>query len=241
MIDRIIETIKNIFGKNNNESNKQTIETGNKKGISYEDKLLQQYGNCEEKKTYNIKILFITDTHNCLTYDKETLEKIKSYRDYDCCILLGDHSANDLYEILQIVPKEKIYGVLGNHDGWDKYKEYSINDINGKVVNIKGIRIAGISGSYKYKDSDKYALYTHEESIEIANRLEKADILITHDKAFTQKEIDEAHDGLKGITEYIYKNQIPVHIHGHLHEEKKETLKNGTVSICVYKVKYMQF
>lgn len=207
---------------------------------SFEDKLFEEYSYCNNLKKYNLKILFIADTHNCLTYDKESLEYLQSVKNYDYCILLGDHSANDLYEITKVIPKEKLCGVLGNHDSWGKYKEYSIENIDGKVIDIKGIKIAGISGSFKYKNSDQYALYTHEESIEIANKMEKADILVSHDKPFTEKEYGDAHDGLKGITEYIYKNHIPIHIHGHLHEENEKLLKNGTQSKCLYKIKLME-
>jgi len=207
---------------------------------TFEDELLNNFGNCNENINYNLKILFITDTHNCLTYDKESLEYLKNITNYDYCILLGDHSADDLYEITKIIPKEKICGVLGNHDSWEKYKEYDIKNIDGKVIDIKGIRIAGISGSFKYKNSDQYALYTHEESIEIANNMEAADILVSHDKPFTEKQYGDAHDGLKGITQYIYKNHIPLHIHGHLHEESEEILKNGTKSIGLYKIKLIE-
>lgn len=231
IINNIIKTIKRIFEKNNN-----LIDSTK----TYEDKLLEEFGKCRELQKYNINILFITDTHNCLTYDKETLEYIQNVKDYDYCILLGDHSADDLYEITKIIPKDKLCGVLGNHDSWDKYKEYGINNIDGTVLNIKGVRIAGISGSYKYKNSDQYALYTHEESIDIANRMDNADILISHDKPYTEKQFGDAHDGLKGITEYIYKNRIPLHIHGHLHEESEDILKNGTKTICLYKVKLME-
>ncbi len=207
---------------------------------NYENKLLKQYGECNRNKKFNVKILFITDTHNCLTYEKETLDQIKNIKEYDYCILLGDHSADDLYEITHIIPKEKICGVLGNHDSWEKYKEYSIENIDGKVININGIRIAGMSGSFKYKNSDQYALYTHEESIEIANNMAEADIFVSHDKPFTEKQYGDAHDGLKGVTQYIYKNHIPLHIHGHLHEEYEEILKNGTKSIGLYKIKLIE-
>ena len=104
----------------------------------------------------------------------------------------------------------------------------------------KGIRIAGIGGSFKYKNINEYALYTHEESAQIANNIAKADILVTHDKAFIEDNHNPSHDGLKGITEYIYKNHIALHIHGHLHEEKEELLKNGSKSICLYMVKLLE-
>ena len=168
------------------------------------------------------------------------LNFIRETKNYDCCILLGDHSANDLNVITKIIPNDKLYGVLGNHDSWNKYEEYSITDLNGKIVEIKGVRITGMSGSYKYKDSNEYAMYSHEDSIKIADSMSEADILVSHDKPFTEDRHNGAHDGLKGVTEYIYKNHISTHIHGHLHEESEEILKNGTKSICLYMAKIIE-
>ncbi len=210
------------------------------KNNSYESQLLKKYGRSNKFKKYGLKILFIADTHNCLNSNSEVLQYIKNQLDYNYCILLGDHSGNDLAEILKVVPHDKICGIPGNHDSWQKYEQYEINNINGKVLNINGVRIAGIGGSYKYKNSIEYALYTHEESIELADKLEDADILVTHDKPFIEDKHNPAHDGLKGITKYIYKNHIPLHIHGHLHEENEQILKNGTKSICVYMAKLIE-
>ena len=197
---------------------------------NYEDILYKKYGTANK----------IADTHNCLKDGNEILKYIQEQKDYDYCILLGDHSASDIEEILKVIPLNKICGILGNHDSWNKYDIYGITNISGKVINIKGIRIAGISGGHKYKNSNEYVLYTHEESIQIANNIEKADILITHDKPFIQDNHNSAHDGLKGITEYIYKNHIALHIHGHLHENKEEILRNGTKSICLYMAKLLE-
>lgn len=207
---------------------------------NYEDILYKKYGTANKIQRYNLKLLFIADTHNCLKDGNEILKYIQEQKDYDYCILLGDHSASDIEEILKVIPLNKICGILGNHDSWNKYDIYGITNISGKVIDIKGIRIAGISGGHKYKNSNEYVLYTHEESIQIANNIEKADILITHDKPFIQDNHNSAHDGLKGITEYIYKNYIALHIHGHLHEESEQILKNGTKSICLYMAKFME-
>ena len=171
-MNKLLESIKNIINRNFLKKDNLMLEKEEK---TFEDELLYKYGNCAEKQKYNLKILFIADTHNCLTYDNETLNFIKNVKDYDYCILLGDHSADDLVEILKIIPKEKICGVLGNHD-----------------------------------------------------------------KPFTNGREWDAHSGMKGITEYIYKNHIPLHIHGHLHEESEEILKNGTKSICLYKAKLLE-
>ena len=207
---------------------------------NYEDILYKKYGTANKIQRYNLKLLFIADTHNCLKDGNEILKYIQEQKDYDYCILLGDHSASDIEEILKVIPLNKICGILGNHDSWNKYDIYGITNISGKVINIKGIRIAGISGGHKYKNSNEYVLYTHEESIQIANNIEKADILITHYKPFIQDNHNSAHDGLKGITEYIYKNHIALHIHGHLHENKEEILRNGTKSICLYMAKLLE-
>jgi Icc-related predicted phosphoesterase len=207
---------------------------------NYEDVLYKKYGTANKIQRYNLKLLFIADTHNCLKDGNEILKYIQEQKDYDYCILLGDHSASDIEEILKVIPLNKICGILGNHDSWNKYDIYGITNISGKVIDIKGIRIAGISGGHKYKNSNEYVLYTHEESIQIANNIEKADILITHDKPFIQDNHNSAHDGLKGITEYIYKNHIALHIHGHLHENKEEILRNGTKSICLYMAKLLE-
>lgn len=207
---------------------------------NYEDVLYKKYGTANKIQRYNLKLLFIADTHNCLKDGNEILKYIQEQKDYDYCILLGDHSESDIEEILKVIPLNKICGILGNHDSWNKYDIYGITNISGKVIDIKGIRIAGISGGHKYKNSNEYVLYTHEESIQIANNIEKADILITHDKPFIQDNHNSAHDGLKGITEYIYKNHIALHIHGHLHENKEEILRNGTKSICLYMAKLLE-
>ena len=137
---------------------------------NYEESLYKKYGNANKLQKYNLRLLFITDTHNCLRNNNEVLNYIKKQNDYDYCILLGDHSSSDIEEILNIIPLNKICGVLGNHDSWEKYNNYGINNINGKIINIKGIRIAGIGGSFKYKNINEYALYTHEESVQILHK-----------------------------------------------------------------------
>lgn len=227
----LFERIKVFFNK---------IGCGFCNECDFEDVLFKKYGNCKNVSRPTIKILFITDTHGMLSYQKDAINYISKLEKYDCCILLGDHSMNDIKIIKNIIKANKIFGVLGNHDGWDLYIYNGIENINGKVIEINGVKIAGIGGSYKYKNSNDYAMYSHEESIKIADEMQEADILVSHDRPYIKKQHEESHDGLKGITEYIYKNHIPLHIHGHIHEESEEILKNGTKSICLYGVKLLE-
>ena len=204
------------------------------KGTSYEDELLQRFGKNENSQTNHVSLLIITDTHNCLYYDKESIEKIKNAQ-YDVCLILGDISNNDIIEILKLVPYDKIYGLLGNHDGLDRFEESKIRNLNGEVITINNVRIAGLQGSHRYKMGD-YGMYTHEESIQIADEMPPADILVSHDRPFIKDNNDNVHDGLKGVTYYCYKNHVKFEIHGHLHEESSEILKNGTRVLGKYKV-----
>lgn len=210
-------------------------------GEKYEQELYETYDNCNPLPRFGLNILFITDTHNCLAYTDKHVNYLKSINssDYDLCIILGDLSALDIDEIKRIIPDEKLYGVVGNHDSINFLEENNVKNLNGKVITCKGVKIAGIMGSNRYKEKD-YGMQTHEESIELSEQMESADILISHDKAYIFDRHDNVHDGLKGITNYIYKNHIPLHIHGHLHEEFEEILKNGTKSICLYQIKLLE-
>ena len=117
------------------------------------------FGNSVSRKKYgqarklenHIKLLIITDTHGLLSYKQELEEKLKNIKEYDYCFALGDITYSDYEIILKYIPKNKILGLLGNHDGFEVLKHYGIEDLNGKVVNIKGFRIGGIQGSYRYK------------------------------------------------------------------------------------------
>lgn len=208
------------------------------KGEVFEKRLLKKYGKCQCLPHYGLKILFITDTHNCLASLEDHLKKLNSCN-FDICITLGDISGNDFEIIKKYVSTDKLYGIIGNHDSLDALEQNGITNINGQVIECKGVKIAAIMGSNRYKSGD-FGMLTQEECIELEQNMQAADILISHDKAYIYDRHDNVHDGLKGITDYIYRNHIPLHIHGHLHEEYEETLKNGTKSICLYQIKLLE-
>lgn len=226
-----------LFRKNNVKNQTVILNIGEK----YEEELLSEFGNCNLQQNFGLKILFITDTHNCLAYTDKFLNYLKSIKstDYDICLLLGDLSGLDIDEIKQIIPDDKLFGIVGNHDSIDVLEKNGIKNINGKVITCKNVRIAAIMGSNRYKEGT-YGMQTQEESLELAEKMEQADILISHDKAYIYDRNDNVHDGLKGITYYIYKNHIPLHIHGHLHEEMEENLKNGAKSIGLFQIKLLE-
>ena len=70
--------------------------------------------------------------------------------------------------------------------------------------------------------------------------MEKVDILLSHSGPFWNYNDDVVHNGLKGITNYLYKNKVPLNIHGHLHKNSLKMLKNGTKVQCVYGVELLE-
>lgn len=61
-------------------------------------------------------MLVISDTHGDSYEDKTLQDKLKSMKEYDLCCILGDIHDNDYKLILDIIDKNKIVALLGNHD-----------------------------------------------------------------------------------------------------------------------------
>ncbi len=204
-----------------------------------EEKLYKKYGSCDSFSK-SIKLLLISDTHEYLAYKPEWQEKLFDSNNYDLCCILGDMSQNDIDIVLEHVPKEKIVGILGNHDDFDFLKKHDIQDINGKTVDINGIRIGGIQGAIRCYGKYDYPCFSHSDSIKFMNNMEKVDVLVSHSGPFYDYNDEPIHNGLKGITNYLYKNKIPINIHGHIHKNRLKMLKNGTKVQCVYGVMLME-
>ncbi len=202
----------------------------------YESTMLQKSKVSHLNKS--VRLLIIADTHGDLALSK-TLKYSIIDKKFDLCCVLGDIHDYDYRLILEYIPKDKIVALLGNHDRFDLLKTYGLKDLNGKVVEVNGVKIGGVQGSFKYKDQE-FPSFTHEQSIEFMEKMPYVDILLSHDKPFTYDYNDGAHDGLKGITKFLYERQVPINIHGHLHTSDLKTLKNGTQVKGVYEVELIE-
>lgn len=102
------------------------------------------------------------------------------------------------------------------------------DNIDGRVVEVAGLRIAGLGGSIRYKEGPNQ--YTqaqaswHAMKLEVRIRLKrvrqarKFDILVTHAPPFGLAEAkDSAHVGLVGSLRLIQRFQPLLAIHGHIH------------------------
>ena len=193
-----------------------------------------------EQGKLGLKLIVISDTHGDLAYGDRFKLFMDKITQYDLCIILGDIYVYELDKICEIIPPEKIIALRGNHDRLDVYDKHKITNINGKVCSVKGIKIAGIEGSNRYKNEEA-PLYTHYESLYLACKMKQgADLLITHDIPFVESKYDKAHEGMTGITYYIYRNGVKAHIHGHIHKSYRNSYDNGTKEISVYGCEYIE-
>ena len=209
-----------------------------KKFYRQSSKLLKIFGSARDTLPNKLKLIIITDTHN--TLDESTLlDTINKHPDFDICLLLGDHNYNDINIVLKYIPKEKIYALLGNHD-INYIENYNLNNLNGNIITVNGVKLLGIQGSFKYKPVD-FPSFTQEDSIKFLMDQEPVDVLISHDGPFDDNMINNpAHQGLFGITYYLYKNKVKYNIHGHLHNEFEKILPNGTIEKSLHGVNYIE-
>lgn len=194
-----------------------------------------------QQRKLGANILAFADTHYEFT-KREEIERIyDKYHDADVVALLGDHNPYFIDLLLQYFPADIIVPVLGNHDVKSAYRDFGLKELHGDIITIKGITLGGISGSHKYKHSNRYPLITQEESLEICNKLlnkPPVDVFLTHDVCFVENVFDIAHCGVIGNTKYIFSNKEgPVaHLHGHIHKPYSRNYQNGTKEISVYGV-----
>ena len=179
-----------------------------------------------------MKILIITDCHHLLREEAEKLENLE----YDVCFLLGDISGKYIDIILEHIRKNKIYGILGNHDEFGVLEARNILNIHCKLIEINGITFLGFEGSNRYKRG-KFPMFSQKEAKKILMKCLKADILLTHDSPYKlySSGKDLAHCGLKAISKYIKKYKPKFNIHGHQHINSTKILKSGTNIICIYR------
>ena len=115
-------------------------------------------------------------------------------------------------------------------------------NVDGRVIEVNGLRIAGLGGSLRYKDGPNQ--YSQAQMLRRAVRLElwvrlkrvragrKLDVLVTHAPPFDVAEAKDAtHEGFKALNRMVKEFHPLVHVHGHVHPYGRalpELQLNGT-------------
>ena len=190
-----------------------------------------------------MKILVIADEESRSLWDYFSPAKLEGI---DMIISCGDLKANYLQFLVTFGNCPLLY-VRGNHD-----TGYAMNPPDGcvciedKIFNYKGMRIAGLGGSMKYKYSPD--MYTEKEMRARVRRLRRKirftggiDILVTHAPAKGYGDMqDLPHRGFECFNDLLMKYKPLYMLHGHVHKTygagfiRERSHPSGTLIVNAY-------
>ena len=166
-----------------------------------------------------MKILAIADTEErCLweCFRKERFEGV------DLILSAGDLDPDYLEFLVTVINKPLIY-VRGNHD--DRYARHAPGGcicVEDSVYTYRGIRIAGLGGSMRYRDGAN--MYTEREMSKRMRKLSRkvrmvggCDILLTHAPAAGMGDLDDLpHRGFECFNTALESWGADYMVHGHV-------------------------
>ncbi len=154
----------------------------------------------------------------------------------------GDPGQIELADYLAIIERIPVYSVYGNHDDLTLLRTLKNRDgspvllPHGEFVEVKGIRIAGISGIWAKSHKKPYYI-TDEEVLSIAQNLAGKDITVFVTHGCPIGLADETPKGTRGGQRCFldaFKIVNPkVHLCGHLHKPQLRELKSGQLVLNV--------
>lgn len=143
----------------------------------------------------------------------------------DAVLFLGDldWAVKRILDAFSGVPA---LAVPGNHDPWaNPFYGAAVNNLHGKTIEFKGLRIGGLGGCLRYKPGSDF-LFWDAEYQEILSKMPRVDIFISHcppaglpwcDLPKKNAPFHEAHEGSAALAEYIQRTTPVVLLCGHLH------------------------
>ena len=189
-----------------------------------------------------MKILAVSDEECQALWDFYVPGRLK---DYDLILSSGDLKASYL-SFLVTMAHCPVYYVHGNHDHrYEQQPPEGCDDIDGKLVIYKGLRIVGLGGCRKYHEGPHQ--YTDHQMQKRMKKLRRdirlaggVDIVVTHapPRGVGDAE-DPAHMGFRTLLDFIDEYHPAYLLHGHVHlnygqDKTREREYHGTKVINVY-------
>lgn len=185
----------------------------------------------------------VADEESKSLWDFFSPEKLK---DIDLIISCGDLNANYLQFLVTFGGCPLIY-VRGNHDNsYDRNPPDGCICIEDMIYNYRGLRIAGLGGSMRYKNGSD--MYTEREMAGRARRLKwkmrftgGIDILVTHAPAKGYGDMEDLpHRGFECFNDILMRFKPLYLFHGHVHKtyghkfERERSHPSGTIIVNAY-------
>ncbi len=188
-----------------------------------------------------MKILAVTD---------EIVERIYSlassghFANVELVLSCGDLSYTYLEYLVTVLSVPLCY-VPGNHDPiydprWDNSRAEGCKNIDGRVVRVRGLSLAGLGGSPRYRPEgvNQYTQFEMTRRVIrllpslLWNRLRYGralDILVTHSPPFgVHDEETRAHRGLHALNWLVGWAKPRYHLHGHVHFHRRNLVPSTT-------------
>jgi Icc-related predicted phosphoesterase len=205
-----------------------------------------------------MKILTLSDMVLDTIYSPNVSQR---YEDVDLIIGCGDMPYYYLEYVLTALNRPA-YFVRGNHARVVEYSEagdrtgpHGATDLHLQVVNHKGLLLAGIEGSIRYRPAP--FMYTQGEYWEfVLGMVPKLllnnwrygrylDILVTHAPSWGIQDRDDLpHQGIKAFRWLVQVFKPTLHVHGHIHiyrqDESNRTVFGKTHVINTYGVQKIE-
>ena len=176
-----------------------------------------------------MKILVIADEESKSLWDFYTPRKLKGI---DLIISCGDLSP-DYLEFLVTMANRTLLYVRGNHDTvYDRKPPKGCVCIDEMIYNHNGLRIAGLGGSMRYKESRD--MYTESEMTSRVSRLMRKtqitggiDIFVAHAPVRGYGDLDDLpHRGFQCFDNFLTTVKPLYMFHGHVHRSYSRTSKD---------------
>ena len=168
-----------------------------------------------------MKILVLADQPSKQLWDHYEQGKLDGI---DLIISCGDLPASYLSFLVTMVPIPLFY-VCGNHDDiYERMPPEGCECIDGKVVNFRGVRIAGLGGSMRYTVSG-VNMYTEKKMRKRVRKLSSrawlkggVDLFVAHSPAYGHNDgQDLPHRGFQCFHSFLKRFHPKYFVHGHMH------------------------
>ena len=177
-----------------------------------------------------MKILAVSDVESKALYDYYHPGCLDGV---DLIIGCGDLSAEYLEFLVTMANCPLVY-IHGNHDDFIREPEGCVC-IDGGVFEYNGIRIAGLPGSYCYREG-KY-MFTEHQMESMVRKLKRPilkmrgiDILVTHAPARHLNDFENlTHRGFECFNTLIEHYRPALYLHGHIHTNYGSHIPRRTV------------
>lgn len=169
-----------------------------------------------------MKVLLISDREMESLWEYYSPEKVKGV---ELIISCGDLKAVYLEFLVTMINKPLIY-VHGNHDeSYVKHAPEGCVCIDDDVVEINGLKIAGLGGSRRYRDGEFQ--YTERQMAKRCRKLKKKikkaggiDVFVSHAPMAGYGDMEDLpHQGFQCFAQFLEEVKPAYMFYGHVHKE----------------------